>query len=175
MTGSSWHEGCPVPIGGLRLLTLDYWGFDERVHRGRLIVNETVASQVVKVFGALFARRFPIHRMELVDAYGADDDRSMAADNTSAFDCRSVTGSPGVWSEHSYGWAIDINPVENPYVAHSTVEPPAGLRYTDRTLSATGMVHAGDGTVRAFAAIGWSWGGSWSSTRDYQHFSATGR
>ena len=113
--------------------------------------------------------------MQLVDAFHGDDDRSMAANNTSAFNCRSVTGDPGVWSQHSYGWAIDINPVQNPYLSGRTVLPPAGRTYADRSRQQPGMIHGGDPVVRAFASIGWGWGGAWHSFQDYQHFSATGR
>jgi hypothetical protein len=172
---SSWHSGCPVPIKDLRLLTMSYWGFDHRAHTGEMVVNAKVAGDVLSVFEALFDLRFPIRRMRLVDEYGADDDRSMAADNTSAFNCRSATGHPGVWSEHSYGWAIDLNPRENPYVAGSFVAPPEGADFLDRTATARGMIHGGDAVVRAFARIGWTWGGTWSSIKDYQHFSLTGK
>jgi hypothetical protein len=114
--------------------------------------------------------------MRLVDDYGGGDRRSMAANNTSAFNCRSVVGRPGVWSQHSYGWAIDINPVQNPFVmSGGTVLPPAGEAYVDRSRRAPGMIHRGDVVYRAFASIGWEWGGDWSSSKDYQHFSATGR
>ena len=172
----SWRPGCPVPIRDLRLLTLDYRGFDGAVHRGEMVVNKGVAADVVSVFRALFDARFPIRRMKLVDVYGGDDDRSMAADNTSAFNCRSATGHPGVWSEHSYGWAIDINPVENPYVSSGgSVAPPAGARHANRSATAPGMIQGSGVVVRAFAAVGWGWGGSWQSIKDYQHFSATGR
>ena len=122
----------------------------------------------------LFALRYPIRRMRLVDAFGADDHRSMDADNTSAFNCRFVAGSPGVWSEHAYGRAIDVNPIENPYVTDSGhVSPPAGAGFADRS-HAKGVIHRGGPVVRAFAAIGWEWGGNWSWPKDYQHFSATG-
>jgi poly-gamma-glutamate synthesis protein (capsule biosynthesis protein) len=140
-----------------------------------MVVATSVAPEVVSVFRTLFEGKFPIRRMELVDAFEGDDGRSMAADNTSAFNCRSVTGNPGVWSEHSYGTAIDLNPLENPYVVGGHVEPPAGTRFTDRSLQSPGMIHGGDVVDRAFAAIGWSWGGRWSSPRDYQHFSRSGR
>jgi poly-gamma-glutamate synthesis protein (capsule biosynthesis protein) len=170
----SWHEGCPVPIARLRLLELDHWGFDAKVHHGRLIVHQDSARKVLRVFHKLFDNKFKIRQMWLVDAYGADDDRSMNADNTSAFNCRFVEGTSR-WSEHAYGRAIDINPVENPYVAGSHVSPEKGRRYANRSLRLKGMIHAGDKTVRAFRAEGWGWGGAWSGAKDYQHFSASGR
>ncbi len=138
-------------------------------------MHEDEAQRVHAVLRMLFEARFPIQRMLLVDEYEGDDDRSMAANNTSAFNCREVTGRPGVWSEHSYGRAIDINPIQNPYVLDGTVLPAAGVPYTDRSKNKQGMIHADGPVVRAFAAIGWSWGGNWRSPTDYQHFSATGR
>ena len=123
----------------------------------------------------LYALRYPIRRMRPVDAYGADDHRSMDADNTSAFNCRFVAGQPGVWSEHAYGRAIDVNPVENPYVTDSGyVSPPAGSPYARRSRHAEGMIHGGGPVVRAFAGAGWKWGGDWAWPKDYQHFSYTG-
>ena len=172
---SSWHPGCPVPIEDLRLLTLDFWGFDGKVYSGEMVVNHDVAKDVISVFRDLFGARFPIRRMRLADEYGGDDDRSMAANNTSAFNCRPVTGG-SAWSEHSYGRAIDINPIQNPYVTGGgTVLPPAGAAYVDRSLQAKGMIHPGDAVVRAFTSVGWGWGGTWSDPVDYQHFSSTGR
>ncbi len=164
-----------MPIRDLRLLRLNHWGFDGLVRRGRLILHEDQAGGVLRAMRRIFHARFPIARMRLVDAYGGDDDRSMAANNTSGFNCRSVAGNPGVWSQHAYGRAVDINPVQNPYVVGGTVRPPAGAAYVDRSRNARGMIHAGDVVVRAFAAIGWRWGGYWTSSKDYQHFSATGR
>lgn len=176
MSGVSWHRGCPVGFADLRLLTVTHWGFDGAVHRGRLVVNRDAAGPMLAVLRSLFRQRFPIRQMRLVDAYGADDHRSMAADNTSAFNCRFVAGSGGVWSEHAYGRAIDVNPIENPYVTGSGyVSPPAGAPYARRSRRVPGLIHAGGPVVRAFAAAGWEWGGDWSGTRDYQHFSATGR
>jgi hypothetical protein len=170
---TSWHRGCPVGRSDLRLVTVTHWGFDRRVHTGRLVVNARAAPAVVGALRGLFAARFPIRRMELVERYGSSDDRSMAADNTSAFNCRRVEGSTS-WSAHAYGLAIDINPLENPYLRRGQVLPPAGRAYLDRSRWRTGMIHAGDAVVRAFAAVGWPWGGSWHSLKDYQHFSATG-
>ena len=176
IVGSSWHQGCPVGLGKLRLLRLEHWGFDGDVHRGRLVVHARYDGDVLDVFRRLYRLRFPIRRMELIDRYGADDHRSMNADNTSAFNCRFVAGT-NRWSMHAYGKAIDINPIENPYVSGSHVSPPAGESYADRSRHARGMIHAGDEVVDAFAdAAGWKWGGSWrGSTKDYQHFSANGR
>jgi D-alanyl-D-alanine carboxypeptidase len=174
IVGNSWHEGCPVGLGKLRLLRVDYWGFDDAPHRGRLVVNRRFDEEIIAVMRRLYRLRYPIRRMRLIDRYGADDHRSMAADNTSAFNCRFVAGT-NRWSMHSYGLAIDLNPVENPYVHRGVVEPPAGRRYLDRAKRRRGMVVAGGAVVRAFAAIGWPWGGHWTSSKDYQHFSATGR
>ncbi len=171
---TSWRPGCPVRIGDLRLLRASYRGFDGATHQGVLVVNVDAVPAVVAALRSLFDARFPIRRMRLVEGYGADDDRSMAADNTSAFNCRRVTGS-GTWSEHAYGRAIDVDPLENPEIRGSVVSPPGGAAYVDRSRRAPGMIHAGDATVRAFAAVGWRWGGYWHSPKDYQHFSATGR
>jgi hypothetical protein len=173
MTGVSWHPGCPVGLNRLRLLRVDHWGFDGEVHRGRLVVHRDSAQPMLRTMRELFALRFPIRRMRLVDAYGADDHRSMAADNTSAFNCRFVAGTSR-WSEHAYGHAIDVNPVENPYVSGGHVSPPAGAAYLDRSQRVPGLIHRRGPVVAAFAAAGWEWGGNWSSPKDYQHFSAGG-
>ena len=171
----SWRRGCPVGPVELRLLLVDYWGFDGRVHRGELIVHRDHARRILVVFGKLFKARYPVRRLRPVDAYRADDDRSMAANNTSGFNCRRVSGSSS-WSEHAFGRAIDLNPLRNPYVTRGgRVSPPAGRPYANRARRAAGMIHGGDTVVRAFAAAGWRWGGNWSGSRDYQHFSATGR
>lgn len=175
MTGVSWHRGCPVELGELRLLTVTHWGFDGGAHRGRLVVHRDSATAMIGVMRRLFQLHYPIRQMRLVDAYGADDHRSMDADNTSAFNCRTVAGSGGVWSQHAYGRALDLNPLENPYVtASGYVSPPAGAPYANRSRRAKGLIHRGGPVVAAFAAAGWGWGGNWPWPRDYQHFSATG-
>ena len=175
MTGVSWHRGCPVGLAGLRLLRVRHWGFDGRTHWGRLVVHRDAARAMLGVMRRLFRLHFPIRQMRLVDAYGADDHRSMDADNTSAFNCRFIAGQPGVWSEHAYGRAIDLNPLENPYVtASGHVSPPAGAPFADRGRQAQGMVHRRGPVVEAFADAGWKWGGNWSWPKDYQHFSASG-
>jgi hypothetical protein len=174
MTGSSWRPGCPVPLSDLRLLSVSHWGFDGRVHAGALVVHEAVAAPVLRVMRKLFDARFPIRRMRLVDEYGASDFRSIEADNTSAFNCRRATGS-GSWSEHAYGRAIDVNPIENPYVSGGQTSHRASVPFLDRSRRRPGMAYEGGGLVSAFRSIGWGWGGDWSGIKDYQHFSASGR
>ncbi len=171
---ASWEPGCPVAPEDLRLLTLSHWNYAGGVSSGQIVVAAGLAADVIDIFADLYEAGFPIERMELVEQYGGDDNASMAANNTSAFNCRLVTGGSS-YSEHSYGRAIDINPLVNPYVKGSTILPPAGAAYTDRSLDAPGMIHAGDEVVQAFAARGWIWGGTWSSLKDYQHFSTTGK
>jgi D-alanyl-D-alanine carboxypeptidase len=171
----SWRPGCPVAPAQLRRVRLRYVGFDGRAHTGALIVNETVVADVESVFARLYAARFPIRRLEPVDAFHGSDERSMAADNTSAFNCRyAVASGPKRWSVHAFGEAIDVNPVENPYLESGRVRPAAGARFLDRSRRRAGMAVAGGTLVRAFAAAGWQWGGRWAGSPDYQHFSATG-
>jgi hypothetical protein len=175
MTGRSWRAGCPVPLADLRLVRARHWGFDGRVHTGRIVVHREVARDVATVLRRLYAARFPIRRMVPVDAYGASDFRSIEADNTSAFNCRYVDGTTR-WSEHAYGRAIDLNPIENPYVSSSgTTSHRASRPYLRRAPYRPGMAIEGGVLVRAFDAVGWSWGGRWTGVRDYQHFSASGR
>ncbi len=174
MTGSSWRPGCPVAIDDLRLIRLTYRGFDRAPHRGRLVVHRWFAVRVARVFAKLYADRFPIHRMHLVDRYGADDKVSMKHDNTSAYNCRYRNGVCCTWSMHAYGKAIDVNPVENPEVWSGGVSPPNGRAYVDRSVRRKGMIFHGDRVWWAFHAIGWPWGGDWP-TPDYQHFSSNGR
>jgi hypothetical protein len=174
MAGVSWHRGCPVGFNRLRLLRVTHWGFDGEVHRGRLVVNRDSAAPMLRTMRTLYRLHFPIRRMRLVDAYGADDHRSMDADNTSAFNCRPVAGTSR-WSEHAYGHAIDVNPRENPYVtSDGYVSPPGGAPFAHRSRHAPGLIHRNGPVVTAFAEAGWAWGGNWSWPKDYQHFSAGG-
>ena len=171
----SWRSGCPVAPTQLRRIRLTYWGFDRRAHTGTLDVHSGSVRNIVKVFSRLYAARFPIRRMRRVDVYGGSDERSMAADNTSAFNCRyAVASGRKRWSAHAYGQAIDVNPVENPYIQGGRVQPAAGRAYLNRANVRPGMAVRGGVLVRAFAAVGWAWGGRWARTPDYQHFSATG-
>jgi hypothetical protein len=178
LNGPFWRAGCPVPLSDLRLLTTKYWGFDARPHAGQLVVNERYAVQLAGVFERLYDLRFPIRHLTFADMYG----RAHPADGdiSGSFECRQAVPSPcsggtgtGTWSMHAYGLAIDLNPVENPYVGCGQSRDPKSRRYFDRSRLRKGMVTPA--VVRAFAAIGWGWGGSWSgSTKDYMHFSSTG-
>jgi hypothetical protein len=171
----SWRAGCPVAPAQLRRVRLSYWGFDGRAHTGTLVANAGAVNDLVQVFGRLYAARFPIRHMRPIDAYRGNDERSLAADNTSAFNCRyAVAPGPRRWSTHAYGRAIDVNPVENPYLESGRVHPRAGAAYLDRSKRRAGMAIRGGLLVRAFAAVGWQWGGRWTGTPDYQHFSSTG-
>jgi hypothetical protein len=171
--GTSWRPGCPVALSDLRYLTVTYRGFDGADQQGELVVAGSVASDVVDIFRALYAAGYPIASLRLVDDFGGSDDDSMAANNSSAFNCRPITGGGG-FSEHSYGTAIDLNPVQNPYLNGSTVLPDAGRDYADRR-PGPGVIEPGDPVVAAFAAHGWKWGGEWTGPIDYQHFSVSGR
>ena len=174
MTGVSWRPGCPVFLRDLRLLTVKHWGFDGRVHTGRLIVHKDVWRRVASAAYRLYAERFPIRRMQLIDAYGGSDFASIEADNTSAFNCRYVDGTTR-WSNHAYGRAIDVNPIENPYVSGGRTSHAASRPYVDRSRRRPGMAYERGALVRAFDRIGWGWGGRWSGAKDYQHFSESGR
>jgi LysM repeat protein len=172
--GSSYRAGCPVGPSSLRSVKVLRWTFNGTAGTGQLIVHQDVAAQTVRAFRTLYEQRVPVQRIQPVTAYGSSDAASMEANNTSAFNCRLATGSTTRWSQHSYGRAIDVNPVQNPYIRGGTVLPSAGAAYTDRTRYKVGMLHRVGG-VRAFKAQGFYWGGDWSSPKDYQHFSTTNR
>jgi hypothetical protein len=174
--GKSWHSGCPVGPAKLRALTVTFWGFDAHAHTGTLIVATVAVPAMREAWRRMYLARFPVRRITPVSAYGGDDNRSMAADNTSAFNCRyAVANGPKRWSEHAYGQAVDIDPFENPYTLDGRVYPPGATTYTHRGDVRPGMIVPASAPVRAFSAVGWGWGGRWSSSPDYQHFSASGQ
>lgn len=175
MTPKVWRAGCPVGFADLRLVTATHWDFDGRVQAGRLVVHREAAPKMVTVLRRLYEGKFPIRRMVPIEAYGGSDFASIEADNTSAFNCRAATGSSR-WSEHAFGRAIDLNPIENPYVEPGgKVYHTASRPYVDRSKVRLGMAVEGGLVVRSFDAVGFGWGGRWSGARDYQHFSASGR
>jgi hypothetical protein len=175
-----WHPGCPVSRADLRLLTVPYWGFDRHVHAGELIVNARAASPLGTVFKKLYRLRFPIRHMTIPEFYGPRTMHPADGDPTASFECRQAVPSPcsggtgtGSWSMHAYGLAVDVNPVENPYVGCGQTRDQATRPYRDRSRQRRGMVTSG--VIEAFRSVGWRWGGSWSgNTKDYMHFSATG-
>jgi hypothetical protein len=168
--GSSWRPGCPVPPSHLRIVRLTFWTFDGELAQGDLVLNRDVVDRARRVFATMHRTRFPMRSVRPVTAYGSSDDRSMAADNTSAFNCRrAVAAGPPTWSNHAYGRAIDVNPVENPYLFQGRVLPPNGRAYADRRRPAPGKIRRGDAVHRAFRAAGFAWGGDFSNP-DYQHF-----
>lgn len=175
-----WHRGCPVPLSGLRVLTVSTWGFDRRVHTGQLVVNADAVRPLTAVFRRLFTLRFPIRHMRLADEYGPASAHPADGDVTASFECRQAVPSPctggtgtGSWSEHAYGEAVDLDPVENPYVGCGMTRDKTALSYLNRSRVRRGMVTPA--VVAAFRAAGWGWGGAWAgSTKDYMHFSATG-
>ncbi len=170
---STWNVRCPVKREDLSYLTMSFWGFDREPHTGELIVHTSVARDVVSVFKRLYRARWPIEEMRVTETSELDAPPTGDGNNTSAFVCRPARLSDE-WSEHAYGLAIDINPFHNPYVRDDLVLPERALAYVDRDWRRPGMIRAGDVVTRAFADIGWEWGGSWSSAKDWMHFSRSG-
>lgn len=174
--GTSWRAGCPVPLRDLRVLQMSFWGYDGGIKAGELMVHRRYARDIAGVFRKLFNARFSIARMELANGYMGNDPPLAQRNNTVGFHCRRSTSGSGAWSEHSHGRAVDINPDQNPYVSRSgRVEPPFGRRWVDRSLGHPGMIRRGDLVVAAFRAIGWRWGGNWRRSKDWMHFSVSGR
>lgn len=170
MTGVVWRTGCPVPLDDLRQVTVRHHTEGGGTRDGRVIVHRRIADDVAAVFGDLYAQGFVVSRMEPIEKYGGDDETSMRANNTSGFNCREVTGKKGVFSLHAYGLALDVNPLVNPYVKGARVLPKGGDAYLDRTAKVPGIIVDDDATVRAFRARGFTWGGSFRSLKDWQHF-----
>jgi len=177
MRGVSWHPSLPGGFAApafdeLRLLRVSHWDFEGQVQQGELVVARGVAEMLLEVFERIHAARFPLAKVRLIDHYDGDDERSMADNNTSAFNCRLVAGTTRP-SKHAEGLAVDINPVQNPYIVGSNVHPQAAAPYVDRDVPRPGMLFEDDPVVRAFERIGWTWGGRWDSPRDYHHFEST--
>jgi len=169
---STWQAGCPVKSTDLRYLTMSFWGFDGRAHTGEMLVDQS-ATGITKVFGQLFAARFPLEEMRVTSPAELNAPPTGDGNTTSAFVCRPVRGETS-WSAHAYGLAVDVDPFCNPYTKGDLVLPELASAYLDRSRARPGMVLAGDAVVRAFAAIGWSWGGDWTTPKDRMHFTATG-
>jgi hypothetical protein len=171
---SSWRPGCPVGAEELAWLRLTFWGFDDQRHTGELLVNEDVASDVVEVFQRLYEARFPLEELSIVTKEELDAPPTGDRNATTAFACRPTTVGTR-FSQHAYGLAVDVNSFQNPYVSGDLVLPELASSYAHRDRERPGMIEANDPVVRAFASVGWEWGGSWQSLKDYQHFSQSGR
>lgn len=165
----TWHANCPVPLSDLSYLRLTYWGYDNKPHQGELIVNKALAKEVTLIFKKLYQEKFPIQQMKLMTVFHGNDDASLAANNTAAFNCRPVTGQK-IFSQHSYGRAIDINPLINPYVKGHTILPPTGAQFVDRSQPYPGKITHSSLIYKEFTKKSWDWGGNWHDLQDYQHF-----
>lgn len=167
-----WQEDCPVPINRLKLLDVSHCNFENQISSGQLIVLDKLAQNVLDIFKELFVLKFPIHSIKLIDEFGGDDDLSMAANNSSCFNFRHIANSTK-FSMHSYGLAIDINPMQNPCLVKNNqssdinIAPEAGKEFLDRSNQRKGMVEP---IVKIFEKYGFDWGGNWSDPIDYHHF-----
>jgi poly-gamma-glutamate synthesis protein (capsule biosynthesis protein) len=182
LEASTWHPGCPVPLEDLRLLQFNYVGFDGEIKRGPMIVNASVAEDVLWVFEQLFDAGFALKRVGLAREFHErrwEEQPNSRRSVTASFNCRVVItpAGPGTeFSQHSYGLAVDVNPLQNPFVREDGwVRNRYARPFVDRSGEEPGMIHDGDVVVTSFAAIGWSWGGRWSGGKDYMHFSLLGR
>jgi hypothetical protein len=163
-----------VTLDELSYISVSHWGFDQRFHTGEMIVNAGFDEEMVGVFRKLHDARFPIEQMRVVTQADVDAHPTGDWNETTSFVCRPAVGA-GSWSRHAYGLAVDINPFHNPYLKGDLVLPELATYYTDRGLGEAGMIVAADVAVEAFADIGWTWGGDWSSLKDWMHFSDNGR
>ncbi len=171
--GATYQPGCPVPLSGLRHVTVSFHGFDGRAHTGEIVIAASAAAKTVRAFRRLHALRFPLEQLSL--ATSADVDAAPTGDgNTSGgFICRKARGLTR-FSAHAYGLAIDVNPFNNPYIKRSLVLPELASAYVDRRWVRPGMFLRGSAAVRAFTDQGFTWGGDFRSLKDYQHFSLSG-
>lgn len=173
MSGITWHHRCPVPMRALRLLHVSYEDFDGNTPQGRLVVHRRVAEDMVEALRQIYEAGFPIEHLDTVELYPPALRPERVRNVTAAFNCRLIAGSTS-WSQHAYGLAIDINPLQNPWTDGERVRPPAGRAYLDRTQRLPGMIRRSGPVVEAFRSIGWGWGGDWNTVKDYMHFSRNG-
>ena len=171
--GKSFRKECTLPRSELRYLKVLHYNTDGEIRLGEMICNRAIAGDLLEIFRTLYDARYPIGRMVLIDAYGADDQRSMTANNSSSFNFRFVAGTRHI-SKHGRGMAVDINPLYNPCVqarsGKTVVEPAAGVPYADRTKEFPCKIDENDLCYKEFIRHGFTWGGHWRSLKDYQHF-----
>jgi hypothetical protein len=169
INGVSWLKEAPIKLEDLDYVTVLHWGFDNETHIGELVVHREVSRDIVEIFEELYNKKFPIEKIRLVDDYNADDNLSMRDNNTYSFCFRVTQNNPGNLSKHSFGTAIDINPIQNPYITDNEILPPKGEDYLDRQNLRPGMIVPGNDCYMAFKRRGWLWGGEWQTMKDYQH------
>lgn len=177
ITGISYPEnGCTVPYEDLNYVGIQYIDFNGQAQSGELICNKAVAQDMVEIFYELYQNDYRLERVRLIDEYDGDDTASMADNNTSCFNYRVVDGTTNL-SKHAYGLAIDVNPYYNPYVVFGKnadgsdyISPPGSEVYADRSQSFAYKIDENDLCYRLFTEHGFTWGGNWNSTKDYQHF-----
>jgi len=175
--GKSWKSGCPVGLKELRYLKIKHWNFNGTTSIGELIVHVDISQNISTVFKELYNMHYPIKQMRLVSDFKGSDWKSIEADNTSALNCRNVTGNKNRWSKHAYGKAIDINPIENPYISRrGYISHKASLKYKKRFYKSSNRVEnrallfKNSKATKIFEKYGWKWGGDWKNVKDYQHF-----
>lgn len=163
---------CPIGQNQLSDLPITYWGFDHQTHVGTLVINKAYAKEISQVFNALYEAKFPIDKIKPLSDYNYNENLAMQDDDTYSYNCRYITGSTHLLSKHSYGAAIDINPLYNPYInkENKIILPERGEKYAERNLVVPGMILNNDVVVKTFEEYGWAWGGEWKSLKDYQHF-----
>ena len=169
MQGKTYKPNPHIEREDLRYLRVLHWDYDGKTHHGEMVCNKKIADRLITIFRKLYEAKYPIQQMKLPDEYDADDERQMRANNTSCFCYRPVAGSTKL-SKHSRGLAVDINPFENPYVRPSRVRPAGASAYADRTKDFPHKIDKEDLCYKLFRAHGFSWGGTWRSVQDYQHF-----
>lgn len=175
MMGKSYKKNKNISLSDLRYVKVMHYGYDGKIKQGEMVVNKKIAKKTVKIFYELYQRKYPIQKMKLIDNYGANDNKSMRANNTSAFNYRKISGSSNL-SRHARGMAIDINPRINPWVKGKEVSPSNGKVYRQRNVKKCkgkyrkNMIHKNDAVYKVFKKYGFTWGGEWKSYKDYQHF-----
>ena len=174
MQGKTYVDNPNIQRSDLRYLRVLHWDYDQQAHQGELICNKLIAEKLLCIFRELYRQHYPIQRMRLPDEYDADDERQMRDNNTSCFCYRTIAGSKTL-SYHARGLAVDINPLYNPYVRQRKdgsylVQPANATLYTNRSRSYRYKITKDDLCYRLFTQHGFTWGGSWKSYKDYQHF-----
>lgn len=170
MKGLSFSKDCTIKRSELRYLLILHRNTEGKTQVGEMVCNKRIASRLLNIFRELYKADYRIGRMVLIDNYGANDERSMAANNTTCFNFRFMTGSHKRVSKHGMGMAVDINPLYNPYVKGNRVQPAEGRKYIKNRAAVPMAIQHGDLCHSLFIKYGFRWGGAWRTLKDYQHF-----